>query len=48
TRDQTALKMEPSGWDQVLGVNLSGVFYCAQAAGRHMREQGYGRIANAS
>ena len=48
TRDQSALKMEPSNWEQVLGVNLSGVFHCAQAAAHHMREAGYGRIANAS
>lgn len=48
TRDQSALKMEQSNWEQVLGVNLSGVFYCAQAAGKHMREQEYGRIVNAS
>jgi 3-oxoacyl-[acyl-carrier protein] reductase len=39
TRDQSALKMEQSNWEQVLGVNLSGVFYCSQAAGKHMREQ---------
>ncbi len=48
TRDQSALKMEQSNWEQVLGVNLSGVFYCSQAAGKHMREQEYGRIVNAS
>jgi 3-oxoacyl-[acyl-carrier protein] reductase len=48
TRDQSALKMEQSNWEQVLGINLSGVFYCAQAAGKHMREQEYGRIVNAS
>ena len=48
TRDATALKMTPEQWDQVLGVNLSGVFYCAQAAAAHMREKGYGRIVSAS
>ena len=47
-RDATALKMTPEQWDEVIGVNLSGVFYCSQAAGRHMREWGYGRIVNAS
>jgi NAD(P)-dependent dehydrogenase (short-subunit alcohol dehydrogenase family) len=48
TRDASALKMEPHQWDQVLAVNLSGVFYCSQAAAKRMREQNYGRIANAS
>ena len=48
TRDATLLKMEPHQWDQVIGVNLSGVFYCSQAAGRVMKEQGYGRIITAS
>jgi 3-oxoacyl-[acyl-carrier protein] reductase len=48
TRDASLLKMEPHQWDQVIGVNLSGVFYCSQAAARHMKEQKYGRIASAS
>jgi len=48
TRDASALKMEPHQWDQVLAVNLSGVFYCSQAAARRMRDQNYGRIVNAS
>ena len=34
-------------WDQVLAVNLSGAFYCTQAAARAMVEQGKGgRIIN--
>ncbi len=34
-------------WDQVLSVNLSGAFYCTQAAARAMVEQGEGgRIIN--
>ena len=48
TRDSSALKMTPEQWEQVLGVNLSGVFYCSQAAAAHMRERGYGRIVSAS
>ena len=48
TRDKSALKMEPHQWDQVIGVNLSGAFYCAQAVGEHMKENGYGRIVSAS
>ena len=48
TRDSSLLKMEPHQWDQVIAVNLSGVYYCAQAAARQMREQNYGRIVSAS
>jgi NAD(P)-dependent dehydrogenase (short-subunit alcohol dehydrogenase family) len=48
TRDSSLLKMEPHQWDQVIAVNLSGIFYCSQAAGRQMREQHYGRIVSAS
>lgn len=34
-------------WDAVIGVNLSGAFYCTQAAARHMVERGKGgRIIN--
>lgn len=33
-------------WQQSIGVNLSGSFYMAQAAGRRMLETGYGRIIN--
>lgn len=47
-RDGSALKLDAEKWEQVIGVNLSGVFYCSQAAGREMRERGYGRIVNAS
>ncbi len=47
-RDASALKMDVDSWEVVIAVNLGGVFYCSQAAGKHMREQGYGRIVNAS
>jgi NAD(P)-dependent dehydrogenase (short-subunit alcohol dehydrogenase family) len=33
-------------WDDLIAVNLSGVFYCAQAAGRQMLAQGHGVIIN--
>ena len=39
----------PTGeWDNVLAVNLSGVFYCCQSAARRMRETGGGSITNIS
>jgi NAD(P)-dependent dehydrogenase (short-subunit alcohol dehydrogenase family) len=33
-------------WDNVIAVNLSGTFYCCQAAARRMRESGGGAIVN--
>ncbi|BBH20316.1 3-ketoacyl-ACP reductase [Paenibacillus baekrokdamisoli] len=33
-------------WNKTIEVNLSGMFFCAQAAGRHMRDQGKGTIIN--
>jgi NAD(P)-dependent dehydrogenase (short-subunit alcohol dehydrogenase family) len=37
----------PTGeWDNVLAINLSGVFYCCQSAARRMRESGGGSIVN--
>ena len=48
TRDTSLLKMEPHQWDQVIAVNLTGVFNCSQIAGRQMRDQKYGRIVTAS
>jgi NAD(P)-dependent dehydrogenase (short-subunit alcohol dehydrogenase family) len=35
-------------WDNVIAVNLSGTFYCCQAAARRMREGGGGVIVNIS
>lgn len=33
-------------WQQVIGVNLTGVFNCCRAVIGHMRERKYGRIVN--
>ncbi|TYP69391.1 SDR family NAD(P)-dependent oxidoreductase [Paenibacillus methanolicus] len=35
-------------WDEMIDVNLKGVFFCCQAAGRLMLAQGYGKIVNVS
>lgn len=32
------------GWDRVMGINLSGVYYCCHAVLPHMRENGAGTI----
>jgi 3-oxoacyl-[acyl-carrier protein] reductase len=44
TRDRTLLKMSHSEWQQVIDVNLTGVFNCTKAVVPHMVERGYGRI----
>src|SRR5271170_4279002 len=38
------LDITPEEWDKVIAVNLTGVFYVAQVAARHMMEQGSGVI----
>ncbi|HZR33455.1 MAG TPA: SDR family NAD(P)-dependent oxidoreductase [Terriglobales bacterium] len=38
------LDITPEEWDKVLAVNLTGVFYVAQIAARHMVERGNGVI----
>jgi len=35
-------------WDRILGINLKGTFFCAQAAARLMRRRKRGRIINIS
>ena len=40
--------MPTDEWDNVIAVNLSGTFYCCQAAARRMRESGGGSIVNIS
>lgn len=42
----SAESMSEAHWDQVMDLNLKGVFLCAQAAGRVMLEAGYGTIIN--
>lgn len=40
------LDATPEEFDRVMKVNLYGTLYCAQAAGREMVKNGYGRIVN--
>ncbi|WP_084435840.1 SDR family oxidoreductase [Aldersonia kunmingensis] len=37
-------KQSPQDWDRVIGVNLSGAFYCTHAALPAMYESGWGRV----
>jgi len=48
TKDRTLLKMSKQEWDDVIAVNLTGVFNCTQAVVPIMKEQNYGRIVSAS
>lgn len=48
TRDSTLKKMTPELWQQVIDVNLTGVFYCTKVVSEYMVEKNYGRIVNAS
>ncbi len=48
TRDSTLKKMTPELWQQVIDVNLSGVFYCTKIISEYMLANNYGRILNAS
>lgn len=48
TRDASMKKMTSAQWQQVIDVNLTGVFNCTKAVSPFMLERGYGRILNAS
>ena len=48
TRDKSLLKMAHAEWQQVIDVNLTGVFNCTKAVAPYMCEARYGRILCAS
>lgn len=41
-----AVEVTEEEWDRVMDVNLKGVFFCCQAAGKVMIRQGSGKIIN--
>ena len=43
-----ALAVSEADWDEMMAVNLKGLFFCCQAAGRIMLAQEHGRIVNMS
>jgi NAD(P)-dependent dehydrogenase (short-subunit alcohol dehydrogenase family) len=47
-RDKSFIKMTKAMWDEVLGVNLDGLFNTTQAVLPAMLESGWGRIVNVS
>jgi 2-deoxy-D-gluconate 3-dehydrogenase len=46
--NHAALDVTESDWDDMMAVNLKGLFFCCQAAGKFMVPRGYGRIINMS
>ncbi|MBT3805916.1 MAG: 3-oxoacyl-[acyl-carrier-protein] reductase [Desulfobacula sp.] len=48
TKDSLLMDMEEEQWDQVMDVNLKGVFLCCRYAAKMMSEQQYGKIINIS
>lgn len=47
-RDATLAKMTPEQWQQVIDVNLTGVFNCTKCVAPVMIEKQFGRIINAT
>ena len=41
-----AMEMDEKAWDTVVNLDLKGVFFLSQAAGRHMKDHGGGAIVN--
>jgi len=48
TRDTLMLRMKKQQWQDVIDLNLTGVFMCTQAAAKLMMKQRSGRIINIS
>lgn len=42
------LDVTEQDWDRIMDINLKGMFFCSQAAARHMVEHGGGNIINIS
>jgi NAD(P)-dependent dehydrogenase (short-subunit alcohol dehydrogenase family) len=47
-RNTPAESMSPADWNEVIDINLSGVFWCDQAFGQYMLKQSRGAIVNIS
>lgn len=48
TKDNLLMRMKESEWDDVININLKGVFLCTKAVTRQMMKQRKGRIINIS
>jgi len=47
-KDARVTSMSKESWDEVIGVNLTGVYNCTKAAGQVMEKQKSGKIINIS
>lgn len=47
-KEGKAEEIEEKDWKDVININLTGVFHCAQEVGKHMIKQKQGRIINIS
>lgn len=45
-RPEPMLDHSESVWDEILNINLKGVFLCTRAVGKHMVDRQYGKIIN--
>lgn len=48
TRDNLLMRMKDDEWDDVININLKGVFLCTKAVTRQMMKQRAGKIINVS
>lgn len=48
TKDNLLIRMSSNDWDEVMDVNLKGVFLCTKAVARSMMKKKYGKIINIS
>lgn len=48
TKDNLLMRMKEQEWDDVININLKGVFLCTKAVTRQMMKQRSGRIINIS
>ncbi|AIE59621.1 3-oxoacyl-[acyl-carrier-protein] reductase [Bacillus methanolicus] len=48
TKDNLLMRMKEEEWDEVININLKGVFLCTKAVTRQMMKQRSGRIINIS
>ncbi|MGB5236862.1 MAG: SDR family oxidoreductase [Flavobacteriaceae bacterium] len=46
--NHAATDVNEADWDEMMNVNLKGLFFCSQQAGKYMIKNGYGRIINMS
>ncbi|MBI1398226.1 MAG: glucose 1-dehydrogenase [Betaproteobacteria bacterium] len=45
-QNATVIDYPVDEWLRVFDINMNGVFYCCRTAGKHMKDNGYGRIVN--